>query len=187
MIPGAWITLPLRLFWKEEEDPERECECEKDVCDIKSVLGGNKDVLVYFDLVISGSAILPHFVSWYNSLGEKEKEKRLNNLEVVCVYMSIPRNELWRIRSRRQFPKWLIRSVDEKPHRQYLSDNFFRKLFKHVFSTLVAFGKDGKISSLCAHRLLSSDKDVTFPLKGDLSEEVVSILNDYFTKTTSRD
>ncbi|XP_021759705.1 probable nucleoredoxin 1 [Chenopodium quinoa] len=61
-------------------------------------------------------------------------------------------------------------------------EKFFTRFFNRRFPTIVAFGKDGRICSLLAHRLPYSHGDKSFPIKGDLLEEVSSILTDYLDR-----
>lgn len=150
------------------------------VCKNKSVLMG-KNVLVYFDAYLTGPpTVLDEFVSWYNSLQSLGQSK--HNFEVVCVYLHVTQQDAYHIVPGYQFPKWVISPDDEKAYSNYVAEKFFLKLFKFKFSSIFAFGEDGKICSLCAHRLLSSSEAVTFPLNGDLRVEIFKILNDYFTK-----
>lgn len=61
-------------------------------------------------------------------------------------------------------------------------DEFFVRFFNVQFPTIVAFGKDGRICSLLAHRLPYSQGDKSFPVKGDLVEEVSYLLADYLER-----
>lgn len=168
-----------------KEDPDPECDnqvCENIMSDKSSLLNG-KIVLVYFD---TRQTFVPvdEFFSWYN-----KEEKRLDNFEVVFVYLDTPKQDEYNVESRCQIPKWLISYDDEeKACAKYAVDNLFLKLFKRKFSTVVAFGKDGNICSLRADRVLSEDGAVTFPSNGAdlLPEEIFNILNDYFTNLCSR-
>ncbi|XP_057531249.1 probable nucleoredoxin 1 [Amaranthus tricolor] len=73
-------------------------------------------------------------------------------------------------------------SYNFKVHVWYYNDDvskkFFLRFFKRVFRTIVAFGKDGRICSVLAHRLPTPCGDEAFEIGCNLREEVSKLLGD---------
>uniref|UniRef100_A0A803L337 Uncharacterized protein n=1 Tax=Chenopodium quinoa TaxID=63459 RepID=A0A803L337_CHEQI len=97
----------------------------------------------------------------------RSEESSKHHIEIVKLYDGLKDPD----RDKTLELNWHTESADK-------SSDFFRRFFNGVIPTIVAFGKKGKICSVCVDRLSSSSSaGAKAKVKGNLFEEVSSILN----------